>query len=60
MKSAKKVLFELELEGDEVKYFTEALTKIVSVETAITPHVMKILDDKETRLLEIILNELRK
>lgn len=60
MKSNKKVLFNLELEGDEVEIFNETLIKILNVENTITPHVMKILDDKETRLLEIILIELKK
>ena len=60
MKTQKQIIFNLELQGDEVDVFKEALLKIVSVESAITPNVMKILDDKETRLLEELLNAINK
>ena len=60
MKAQKQVLFNLELQGDEVDIFKEALLKIVNVESAITPTVMKMLDDKETKLLQELLNAISK
>jgi predicted hydrocarbon binding protein len=54
MKAQKQVLFNLELQGDEVKQFKEALRKVVNVESAISPNVLKVLDDKETKLLNEI------
>jgi hypothetical protein len=54
MKAQKQVLFNLELQGDEVKQFKEALRKFVNVESAISPNVLKVLDDKETKLLNEI------
>ena len=60
MKAQKQVLFNLELQGDEVDIFKEAIEKIVNVESAITPNVMKMLDDKETKLLQELLNAINK
>jgi len=52
MKAQKQVLFNVELQGDEVEIFKEALMKIINIETTTTPNVIKILDNKETKLLE--------
>lgn len=59
MKVQKQVLFTLELQGDEVEVFKEALFKIVAVEAAISPNVMKMLDDKQTKLLEQIFETIK-
>ncbi len=60
MKANKQVLFSLELQGEEVEVFKSLLEKIVNVETAITPNVMKILDEKETKLVETLFKEIKK
>ena len=60
MKAQKQVLFSLELQGDEVQVLMNALEKIIHVETAITPNVIKILDMKETKLIEEIFKEIKK
>ncbi|MEC4049316.1 hypothetical protein OX284_007725 [Flavobacterium sp. SUN046] len=52
MKVNKQLVINLELQEDEVQSLKEALQKIINVETSISPAVMKILNEKESKILE--------
>jgi hypothetical protein len=59
MKAKKQVLFSIELQGDEVNTFKETLMKIISVESNVSPNVIKILNENETQLLSEIYKEIK-
>lgn len=59
MKFSKELIIKIELAGAEVSCFTSVLEKVVNVETTIAPNVMKILDEKEIKLLSEILKSLK-
>jgi hypothetical protein len=54
MKAEKQITIKIELEGDEVARFSDILFKILSVETTISPNVIRMLNDSQVKLLEEI------
>ena len=59
MKAEKQFTINIELEGDEVAQFAEILFKVLAVETAISPNVMRMLNDSQVKLLEEIQKAIR-
>lgn len=59
MKAEKQTTIKIELEGDEVALFSEILFKVLSVETTISPNVMRMLNEAQVKLLEEIQKAIR-
>jgi hypothetical protein len=47
----KKTILKIELVGEEVAIFSEILFKVLAVETALSPNVLKTLSNNEVKLL---------